>query len=139
MTPDFFVISQCMYRSLKIFVITVFVLVMNTAFGQNKKFDRLEMYYAQGHYKRTYRQAGNLMDKPEYDYSMMPTYYRSISLLQLSQNGFWLSRHPEALKDAETMFNEVKRSEVGTKIFNAHMYELSWLRSDMIAWAADLK
>ena len=128
-----------MYQSLKIFVVAVFILMVNTAFGQNKKFDRLEMYYSQGHYKRTYRVSGRLLDKPEYDYSMMPTYYRSISLFQLCQNGFWLSRHPEALKDAEKLFNDVKRSEVGTKIFNAHMYEISWLRSDMVSWAADLK
>ncbi len=128
-----------MYQSFKIFLFVVFVFSMSTAYGQNKHFDRLEMYYSQGHYKRTYRKAGRLLDKPEYDYSMMPTYYRSISLFQLCQNGFWLSRHPEALEDAERMFNEVKRSEVGTKIFNAHMYELSWLRSDMISWAGDLK
>ncbi len=128
-----------MYKSFKIFLVVVFVFSLSAAFGQNKHFDRLEMYYSQGHYKRTYRKAGRLLDKPEYDYSMMPTYYRSISLFQLCQNGFWLSRHPEALKDAERMFNEVKRSEVGTKIFNAHMYELSWLRSDMISWAGDLK
>ncbi len=128
-----------MHQSIKIFVVTVFMFTMNSAFGQNKHFDRLEMYYSQGHYKRTYRKAGRLLDKPEYDYSMMPTYYRSISLFQLCQNGFWLTRHPEALKTAEKLFIEVKRSEVGTKIFNAHMYELSWLRSDMISWAADLK
>ena len=70
---------------------------------------------------------------------MMPTYYRSISLFQLCQNGFWLSRHPEALETAEKLFIDVKRSSDGTKIFNAHMYELSWLRSDLISWTADLK
>ena len=128
-----------MYHGLKIFVTAAFLFLMNSVFGQNKHFDRLEMYYAQGHYKRTYRKAGRLLDKPEYDYSMMPTYYRSISLFQLCQNGFWLTRHPEALETAERLFNEVKRSEVGTKIFNAHMYEISWLRSDMISWAGDLK
>lgn len=128
-----------MFQSLKIFVFALFILSMNAAFGQNKPFDRLEMYYSQGHYKRTYRISGNLLDKPEYDYSMMPTYYRSISLFQLCQNGFWLSRHPEALETAEKLFTDVKRSEVGTKIFNAHMYELTWLRADMIAWAGDLK
>lgn len=117
----------------------MFIFSMNSAFGQNKHFDRLEMYYSQGHYKRTYRKSGRLLDKPEYDYSMMPTYYRSISLFQLCQNGFWLSRHPEALKTAEKLFYDVKRSEVGTKIFNAHMYEISWLRADMVSWAADLK
>jgi len=128
-----------MSQGIKILVFVAFIFSVNSVFGQNKHFDRLEMYYAQGHYKRTYRKAGRLLDKPEFDYSMMPTYYRSISLFQLCQNGFWLSRHPKSLKEAEKMFNEVKRSEVGTKIFNAHMYELSWLRSDMVSWAADLK
>lgn len=128
-----------MQQSLKFFIVVSFLLIGGVTFAQNKKFDRLEMLYSQGHYKRVYRKADNLTDKPEYDFSMMPTYYKSISLFQLCQNKFWLLHRPEAIKDAERLFLEVKRSQDGTKIFNAHMYELSWLRSDLVAWAADQK
>ncbi len=128
-----------MHHSLKIFISLALVFSGSVAFGQNKKIDRLEMLYAQGHYKRVYRHADRLTDRPEYDYSMMPTYYKSISLFQLCQNRFWLLHRPDAIKDAEKLFLEVKRSDDGAKIFNAHMYEISWLRADLIAWAADQK
>jgi hypothetical protein len=121
--------------------IAAFVLILfcGTSFSQNAKIDRLEMNFSQGHYKRTYRLANRLLDKPEYDFSMLPTYYKSISLFELCQNDFWLLRHDNSLKLAEELFLEVKYSEHGSNIFNSHMYEISWLRNDLVSWAADLK
>lgn len=104
-----------------------------------KQFDKLEMLFSQGHYKRVYKKANNLLDKPEFDYSVMPKYYKSISMLQLAQNAYWLKKHPNALNEAQNMFLEVKSSNDGGKLFNAHMYELAWLKSDMTTWASDLK
>lgn len=127
-------------RIMKNYLIIAFLLSTSSFLhAQNPKFDKLEMNFAQGHYKRVYRKANRLLDKPEYDFSMIPTYYKSISLFELSQNKFWLLKHPDALKEAETLFLEVKNSEDGQKIFNAHMYEISWLRSDLVSWAGDLK
>ena len=57
--------------------------------AQNPKFDRLEMLFAQKHYKRVHRKANRLLDKPEYDFSMLPTYYKAMSLFQLAQNHYW--------------------------------------------------
>lgn len=121
-----------------------FIFILLLGFGyqanaQNPKFDKLEVNFAQKHYKRVYRKANRLLDKPEYDFSLIPTYYKSISMFQLCQNGFWLHRHDGALQEAERLFLEVKHSLGGEKIFNAHMYEISWLKEDMTAWAADLK
>lgn len=125
---------------MKNYLIAILLLFLGgELYAQNPKFDKLEVNFAQGHYKRVYRMANRLLDNPEYDFSMIPKYYKSISLFELSQNEHWLSRHPEALKDAEELFLEVKRSEDGEKIFNAHMYEISWLRSDLVSWAGDLK
>jgi len=107
--------------------------------AQNPKFDKLEMLFDQGHYKRVRRKASRLLDDPEYDFSMLPSYYKSISLFQLAQNEYWLLAHPNALEDAKALFLDVKSSESGDKIFNAHMYELAWVKNDMISWAADLK
>ncbi|MCH2224872.1 MAG: C40 family peptidase [Crocinitomicaceae bacterium] len=121
-----------------ILFVFVFFLTFN-GMTQNPKFDKLEMNFAQRHYKRVYRKAKRLLDNPEYDFSQLPKYYKSISLFQLCQNEFWLERHPTALKEAEKLFLEVRNSSSGQNIFNAHMYEISWLRSDMVAWAADLK
>jgi len=119
-------------------IITILFIAV-PAMAQNPKFDKLEMNFAQGHYKRVYRKANRLLDNPEYDYSLLPSYYKSISMFQLAQNQFWLRRNPNALNEAREMFMKVRTSEGGEKLFNAHMYEISWLQNDMTSWAADLR
>ncbi|MFT5858820.1 MAG: hypothetical protein ACI865_000913 [Flavobacteriaceae bacterium] len=117
----------------------VLVMFCGTLLAQNKKIDKLEVNFSQGHYKRTYRLSNRLLDKPEYDFSMLPTFYKSISMFELCQNKHWELRHDNPLVEAEKLFLEVKYSVEGDKIFNAHMYEISWLRNDMVSWAADMK
>jgi hypothetical protein len=97
------------------------------------------MLYAQNHYKIVYRKANRLLDVPDYDFSQIPKFYKALSLFQLSQNEHWLIRHPKALEEAAEMFNEIKRSSDGRKVFNAHIYEVSFLKHDLISWAEDLK
>lgn len=107
--------------------------------AQIREFDRLEMLYAQNHYKMVYRKANALLDVPDYDYSQVPKFYKALSLFQLSQNERWLIRHPNALEDAAKIFNDIKHSSDGRKVFNAHIYEISFLKNDLISWAEDLK
>lgn len=109
------------------------------AHAQVREFDRLEMLYAQGHYHMVYRQAKRLLDKPDYDYSLVPTFYKSLALFQLSQNDRFYRRKPESLDEAKKLFLLVKNSGDGNKIFNAHIYEVSALKRDLGAWAEDLK
>lgn len=123
----------------KYLAIISFVTLCFATEAQVRQFDKLEMLFAQKHYKSVFRKANNLLDKPEFDYSMVPKYYKSISLLQLAQNRFWLKRHPNALDEAEELFLEVKHSNSGGSLLNAHMYEVTWLKSDMKTWASDLK
>jgi hypothetical protein len=111
----------------------------SAGFSQVREFDQLEMLYAQNHYKMVYRKANRLLDVPDYDYSQIPKFYKSLSLFQLSQNKYWLVRHPKALEEAAKMFNEIKRSSDGRKVFDAHIYEISFLKHDLLAWAEDLK
>jgi hypothetical protein len=107
--------------------------------AQIREFDKLEMLYAQNHYKMVYRKANQLLDVPDYDFSQIPKFYKALSLFQLSQNEHWLIRHPKALEEAAQYFNEIKRSSDGRKVFNAHIYEVSFLKHDLISWAEDLK
>ena len=107
--------------------------------AQNPRLDKLEMFFDQGHYKKVRRKSSRLLDDPEYDFSMLPAYYKSISLFQLAQNEYWLLTHPKSLDEAKALFLIVKNSNDGEKILNSHMYELAWLKNDMISWAADLK
>jgi peptidoglycan DL-endopeptidase CwlO len=107
--------------------------------AQVPEFDKLEMLYAQNHYKMVYRKANRLLDVPDYDWSQIPKLYKALSLFQLSQNDHWLINHPNALDEAASLMNEIKKSSDGRKVFNAHMYEISFLKHDLLAWAEDLK
>lgn len=127
-----------MKSSKKIIALLFFVIISGSVGAQNKHFDKLEMLFAQGHYKRVKNKASRLLDNPEYDYSMLPKYYKSLSLFQLVQNERWQNNHPEALYEAYQLFKEVKADDDSENLFNAHMYELSWVKNDLINWAADL-
>ncbi len=125
---------------MRIFAVVIFcccVAFQSTA--QVKEFDKLEIYYAQRHYKLVYRKANKLLDIPDYDYSQVPKFYKALSMFQLSQNEHWLVRHPNALEDAAKLFREIKLSSDGKKIFNAHVYEISFLKRDLFSWAEDLR
>jgi cell wall-associated NlpC family hydrolase len=86
-----------------------------------------------------YRKANRLLDQPDYDYSLLPAFYKSLSLFQLSQNKHWLIRHPDALTDAEKLFVDIRKSADGSRVLTAHMYEVSALKKDLLSWAEDLK
>jgi cell wall-associated NlpC family hydrolase len=107
--------------------------------AQNPEFDKLEMLFDQRHYKKVYRRSRRMMDKPEYDFSLLPKYYNSLSGLQLSQNEHWLIRHPHALEDAKTLFLEIKQDDDAEKLFASHKFELTWVKNELVTWAADLK
>lgn len=110
-----------------------------SAFGQIPAFDKIEMLYAQQHYKLVYRKANKLLDIPDYDFSLLPTYYKSISLFQLVQDEKYLQKHSNALEEAKQLFLKVKSSNDGRKIFLAHSNEVSFLKSDLLSWADELK
>lgn len=121
-------------------VLTILIFGMHfRAHGQNPEFDKLEMYFDQGHYKKVYRRSRRLMDKPEYDFSLLPKYYKSLSGFQLSHNEHWLLRHPHVLEDSKALFLEIKKDADAKKLFAAHKYELTWVKNEMITWVADVK
>lgn len=121
--------------------LVLFFILISASFVQSQvpEFDKLEMYYAQGHYKLVHRKANRLLDQPDYDYSVLPSFYKSLSLFQLSQNKHWLIRNPNALDEAEKLFLEVRKSADGPKVFTAHMHEISALKKDLMSWAEDVK
>ena len=124
-------------KGLLIVVFVAFCVSVGSA--QIREFDKLEVLYAQNHYKMVYRKANTLLDIPDYDFSQIPKFYKAISLFQLCQNDRWLIRHPNALQDAAKIFKEIKTSSDGKKVFDAHIYEISFLKHDLISWAEDLK
>jgi len=123
----------------KIFSVLIALSLPLSASAQNTKIDRLEMLFAQKYYKKVCRKADRLLDNPEYDFSVLPGFYKAMSLFQLAQNKYWLVRHPDALEEAKRLFLDVKKVEKGNEIFDAHQNEIAWLKADLIAWASDLK
>lgn len=99
----------------------------------------MEMLYAQGHYKIVLFRANQLLDKPDFDYSQLPKFYKSLSLFQLAQNERWLKRHPEAIKEAKTLFELIKSAEDGAAVLDAHMIEVSELKEDLFQWGEKLE
>ena len=111
----------------------------NDAQAQVKAIDKLEILYDQGHYAMVFRRANRLLDKPDYDYSLQPEFYKSLAMFQLSRKEFWSKMHPTALQDARKLFLEVKSSSDGMKVFNAHVDHVTELKQDLAMWAAELK
>ena len=107
--------------------------------AQNKEFDKLEMLYNQGHYSMVYRRAERLLNFPEYDYSMMPSYYKAISTLHLAQNPNKYKREKYNIEKAAELLEKVKNSPEGQKIFEAHTYELQSLKKDLSAWSEEVR
>jgi cell wall-associated NlpC family hydrolase len=123
----------------KYIIAFVFICISKFSFSQIKQFDKMEMLYDQGHYRMVLVRAQKLLDNPEYDYSMIPTYYKSLALFQLSQRKGFSNRNPNALDDAKELFSSIKNSKDGIKIINAHIHEITALKRDLYAWAEDLK
>jgi cell wall-associated NlpC family hydrolase len=135
----FFLYFVSMQKFTPYILIFFFSIVGGVVSAQVPEFDKLEMLYAQQHYKMVYRKVNRLLDQPDYDYSQIPTFYKSLSLFQLAQNKHWLIRKPNALKEAGDLFLSVRKSQDGSKVMNAHMYEVSSLKKDLISYAEDLK
>ena len=104
--------------------------------AQNPAIDHLEMLYDQGYYSLVYRKAARLLDKPEYDFSKLPGYYRSISTLQLAQVEHWSKRHQSNIDEALKYLLELRETTKGKVIIHAHISEVSFLKKDLDSWLA---
>ncbi|MGV3629749.1 MAG: C40 family peptidase [Bacteroidota bacterium] len=120
-------------------LVCVFLVTGFASQAQVKVFDKLEMLYDQQHYTLVLKKAERLLDNPEYDYSQIPSLYKSMALFQLSQNEYWYKRHTNALDEATELFLKIKSSSDGKKVFEAHIFEVSALKRDLISWSEDLK
>jgi peptidoglycan DL-endopeptidase CwlO len=128
-----------MRTGLNILMALAAVLVSFASSAQVREFDNLEVLYDQGHYAMVYRRANRLLDKPDFDYSLQPEFYKSLAMFQLSQKPFWANMHKSSLQEARKLFLEVKASSDGMKVFNAHIDHVTELKRDLYAWANELK
>lgn len=107
------------------------LLIAQQVYSQNPAFSKLEMYYAQGHYKKVYRQSNLLLDKPEYDYSNIPRYYKALSSFQLVVNKRWYKRHQDEVESAISFYKKFQTTNLGSDILKKHKHELLALKHDL--------
>lgn len=123
----------------KILLTALCAVSLNFSFSQVRVIDRLEVLYEQKHYGMVYRHASRLLDKPDYDYSIQPEFYKSLAIFQLAQKPFWRKTHPGALEEARKLFMDVKSSADGLRVFYAHIEHVTQLRKDLAEFALKLK
>ena len=120
-------------------LLSLFILFTSSLIAQNRKLDQLEQLYAQQHYKLVLKKTNKLLDTPDFDFTVVPKLYKSMSLFQLAKNEYWLKRNANALSEAEKLFIEMKSASDGDKVMAAHMYEISELKDDLYAWGQALE
>ena len=119
-------------------VLLLFLGFSASAVAQVPAFDKLEQLYDQGRYQFVYRKSVRLLNKPEYDYSLLPEYYLSISSLQLMRNEGWLSKHEDHIDFAFSFIEGLGKTEKGSKLRVNHSQELVALQADLNDWLAEL-
>ncbi len=123
----------------KLSFIAVLVLISTTLLAQNKQFDKLEMLYNQGHYRLVHSKAERLLNTPDYDYSLIPSYYKAIATFHIAQNPRHYKKTKYNIDQAAELLLHIKNSPDGAKLFEAHLYELKSLKKDMDSWAEDVR
>lgn len=120
-------------------VIILSFLIVHFSHGQNANFDKLELLYSQGHYSKVYKQTGKLLDNPENDYSRIPTFYRALSIFQLSENRQWAKSRPHAIADAKEMYLKLQATQEGLAVIENHLDQVVALKQDLMNRIGDLK
>lgn len=100
-----------------------------SSYAQDRKIDQLEMFYDQGYYTKVLRKADKLLADPLYDYSGLPSFYRSLALFRLSADAYWLKKHPTAIEDAIAAYANFLDNESAPDYLYAHYYEIASLKT----------
>lgn len=118
--------------------LVLFLVISMSAVAQVPAFDKLEQLYDQGRYQLVYRKSVRLLNKPEYDYSLLPSYYQAIASLQLMRNEGWRSKHSETIDLSFVFLKGLSKTEKGTALKINHGQELVSLQADLNDWIAEL-
>ncbi len=111
------------------FLAVIFLMFSILSFGQDKKIDRLEMYYAQHHYSKVLRKSKTLLAQPDYDYSGLPTYYKALSLFRMSGDITWFKRHKSTISESIELYREFLEFSDAEHYVLAHQNEISELKT----------
>lgn len=103
------------------FIWVLFTMTFGTSiWSQDKKIDKLEIFYDQGYYRKVLRKSERLLDKPDYDYSAVPKLYKALSLFQLLEDEHYQKKHPQAFQDARRNFEIFINQDINGYVYTAH-------------------
>lgn len=108
--------------------VLLFLLAYLHGFGQDKKIDRIEMYYDQGYYSKVLKKSRKLQALPEYDYSALPAFYEALSTFRLAEEPRWRKRHKDWLDDATKAYREFLDSDKSEDYIKAHSFEIAEIK-----------
>lgn len=114
-------------------------LVLVNASAQDKKIDKLEILYAQGYYSKVLNKAEKLLADPLYDWSGLPSFYKSIAMFRLMQDERWFSKNPNCIDEAIEAYNDFLEHPSSRDYVFAHYFEIAALKTYLIDLAAKLK
>lgn len=112
----------------KFVFLSVVCLFSFVSFAQQKQLNQLELLYKQQHLRMVFRKANRLLDNPEFDFTLMPKFYKAITALELSENSFWFMRHDSVLVEAKSTLRQLKASNEGLALVSKNAEELGKLK-----------
>jgi cell wall-associated NlpC family hydrolase len=113
---------------MKNYFLILFLLVGLQSFSQDKKIDKLEVFYDQGHYSKVYRKSSVLLANPDCDYSALPKYYKSLAIFRLANDQTWLKHHKREIDDAIGLYRLFLEHHDAEDYINAHYIEIGELK-----------
>ena len=116
-----------------------FVVLGHSVFGQDKKIDQLEILYDQGYYAKVLRKSSKLIARPEYDYSGLPSFYKSMSLFRLSGDPTWFKRHNYAIDEAVKSYQTFMENDNISHYLVAHYHEIASLKTYLVDLETEFK
>lgn len=117
---------------MKSVVLICFVFTSYFGSAQDKKIDQLEVLYDQGYYPKVLRKASKLIARPEYDYSGLPSFYKSLALFRMSSDELWFKRHNYAIDEAIRAYINFKDNEKIADYLSAHYHEIASLKTYLV-------
>lgn len=121
---------------------TLFFIVFCCSVGflkaQIPSFDKWEQLYDQGYYGKVYKKAKAALNKPEYDFSLVPSFYVSVCALHLMNDQNWREKNDKEIEKAIVFLSALPEKTNGVRVMKAHQNELLFLKKDIEVWLADL-
>lgn len=102
------------------------------SFSQDKKIDQLEVLYSQKHFTKVLRKSNKLLAIPDYDYSGMPTFYKSLATFKLLSHADWTAKHKDGLSNAIALYKEFLEHSKVESYIKSHYFEIAELKQYLI-------